>query len=104
MTNAINTARLSLSSQTNISPTLQLLLMSPAVALTSAMACKVYRDLIIESLLDSEGMNGKPLTALKFADRRRVVNQTLPMNATISVSPYSESDGERGCSVPKGEI
>ena len=79
-----------------MSPTLQMLATSPTVALTSVMACRVHRNLVVESLLDSEGMGGKPLTAPIFADRQ--VNDTLPMNMTIWMSP--EPDGQRD---PRGE-
>ena len=103
ITSSINITRLSQSSQYNVSPTFELLLSSLTVALTSAMACRVYRNLIIASLRDSERMPRKPFTALKSADRRGM-NQTLPTSTILSVSPYSEPDGERGCSAPKGEF
>ena len=67
-----------------------MILASPAVALTSAMACRVHRNLIIESL-DLGGTGGKPLTAPKFADRQ-VVNETLPTSTIIRV--LSEPGGQ----------
>lgn len=70
---------------------------SPAAALTSAMASRVYRNLIIESFHDSEGTGGKPLTAPKFADRR-AVNETLPTNTTTLVSPGPDGQGAHGIS------
>ena len=63
------------------------------MALTSAMACRIHRNLIIE-LLDLEGTaGGKPLAPLKFADRQ-MVNETLPTSTIIRV--LTESDGPHG--------
>ena len=97
VTNTINIQRLVQCSQSNISPTNQMLLASPAVALTSAMACRVHRYLVIESL-DLGATGGKPLTAPKFADRQ-VVDETLLMGTIIRVS--SESDDPHDS---KGEV
>ena len=68
-----------------------MLSVSPAVALTSAMACQVHRNMIIQSLRDSEGAGGKALTAPRFADRQ-TANETLPTSTVIWVPP--ESDGQ----------
>ena len=97
ITNSINIQRLVQCSQPNISPTNQMLLASPAVALTSALACRVHRHLVIESL-DLGATGGKPLTAPKFADGQ-VVDETLLMSTIIKVS--SESDGPHDS---KGEV
>ncbi|KAL4081286.1 hypothetical protein V8B97DRAFT_1921606 [Scleroderma yunnanense] len=103
ITNGFNVSRLSNSSQPSESPTMQLLLLGPTVALTSAMACRVHRNLILESLRDSEGVVGVPLTAPRFADKRDV-DDTLPMSKPPSLSPHSKLSGQYDCSVSEGEV
>lgn len=86
-----------------MSPTLQVLLSSPAVALTSVMACRVHRNLILEASNDSDGTVVVPLTALNFGDEQ-VVTLTLPTSADRSLFLQSESgNGQLGRNVSKGD-
>lgn len=55
ITIGINLTRFAFSLSPSASPTLQVILSSPAVSLASVMACKVHRDLIIESVDNSSG-------------------------------------------------
>ncbi|KAI6099952.1 hypothetical protein EDD16DRAFT_493866 [Pisolithus croceorrhizus] len=53
ITIGINLTRFAFSLSPSASPTLQVILSSPAVSLASVMACKVHRNLIIESMDNS---------------------------------------------------
>ncbi|KAI6043497.1 hypothetical protein EDC04DRAFT_711372 [Pisolithus marmoratus] len=57
ITIGINLARFALSLWLSLSTTLQVILTCPAVSLTSVMACRVYRNLII-NLMDNGGGSG----------------------------------------------
>ena len=50
----------------SLSPSLQVILASPAVALTSVMACRVHRNLITTGFNESTDV---VLTTIVFADR-----------------------------------
>lgn len=64
----------------NVSPVLQLLPLVPAIALTSATACHVFRNLKLEALQKTEVGN---LTTIRFADRERD-NVHVPKNTDMT--------------------
>ncbi|KAN0100668.1 hypothetical protein V8E55_000652 [Tylopilus felleus] len=66
ITNGFNITRYTVALSQNISPILQLAPLVPAVALTSAMACRVFRKLKLEALQKTEVAN---MTTIRFADR-----------------------------------
>ncbi|KAI6126828.1 hypothetical protein F5141DRAFT_358866 [Pisolithus sp. B1] len=66
ITNGINWTRLSFSTNSTITPSYQVMLSAATVALTSAMACRVYRNLLIEAL-DEVHMDNRELTKPVFA-------------------------------------
>lgn len=79
ITTGVNVTRSILAILPNVSPVLQLSPSVPAVALTSAMACRVYRNLKLEAMEKTEvGI----LTTIQFADRERV-NAHLPKNTNL---------------------
>lgn len=80
MTTGVNITRTIVSLLPNISPVLQLSPSVPAVALTSAMACRVFRNLKLEALQETEVGN---VTTIRFADREHV-NVHLPKNTDVS--------------------
>ncbi|KAG8219854.1 hypothetical protein J3R82DRAFT_832 [Butyriboletus roseoflavus] len=87
ITTGVNVTRSILAILPNISPVLQLSPSVPAVALTSAMACRVFRNLKLEAMQKTEvGI----LTTIRFADRERV-NVHLP-KATGVASAESGSE------------
>ncbi|KAF8445991.1 hypothetical protein L210DRAFT_3628621 [Boletus edulis BED1] len=80
ITNSFNITALVWASSRSVSPVLQSLPFVPAVALTSAMTCRVFRNLKLEALRKTEIAN---LTAIRFVDREHV-NVHLPNNTDAS--------------------
>jgi len=72
----------------NISPVSQLSPSVPALALTSAMACRVFRNLKLEALEKTVVGN---VTTIRFADREPA-NVHLPTNIDVS---SAEADSEQ---------
>ncbi|KAG6326436.1 hypothetical protein ID866_12653 [Astraeus odoratus] len=101
ITTGVNMARFAYTLVPSLSPTLQVLLADPARSLTSVMACRVYRNLIIEAL-DSEVVVGGVLTTPVFAEGR-VVNVSLPMK-TEPASVDGGSNDQRGSRASVGEV
>jgi len=85
ITNGINISCCNLILSSNASPILQLSLSVPAIALTSAMACRVFRNLKLET---SEKASVGILTTIHFVDRERV-NVHLPKNTGFA-SPEAD--------------
>ncbi|KAF8445992.1 hypothetical protein L210DRAFT_3642297 [Boletus edulis BED1] len=88
ITNSFNITALVWASSRSVSPVLQSLPFVPAVALTSAMACRVFRNLKLEALQKTEIAN---LTAIRFVDRERV-NDHLPKNTGASTPTDIDSE------------
>ncbi|KAI6041294.1 hypothetical protein EDC04DRAFT_2893271 [Pisolithus marmoratus] len=77
ITTGANMMRFVFSAMPSASPTLQVMMSTPAVALTSAMACRVHRNLLIEAL-DEALTDPSELTRPVFANAR-IVNASLSL-------------------------
>ncbi|KAI6041483.1 hypothetical protein EDC04DRAFT_2668356 [Pisolithus marmoratus] len=100
ITNGINWTRLSFSTNSTIVPSYQVILSAATVALTSVMACRVYRDLLIETL-DEVRTNNRELTGPVFANGRRV---DVPLSLAVETAPsevQSCTDCEGECTAFK---
>ncbi|KAG9314407.1 hypothetical protein JVU11DRAFT_5204 [Chiua virens] len=69
ITDGVNVTRTVLALSSNVSPILQLAPSVPAIALTCAMACRVFRNLKLETLQNTEVVN---LTTVQFEDREPI--------------------------------
>ncbi|KAI6040721.1 hypothetical protein EDC04DRAFT_1411564 [Pisolithus marmoratus] len=76
ITTGTNMTQFVFSAIPSASPLFQVMLSAPAVVLTSVMACRVHRNLLIEAL-DKTHMDSRELTKLVFANGQ-VVNVSLP--------------------------
>jgi len=85
ITTGVNVTRTVVVLLPDISAVLQLSPLVPAVALTSAMACRVFRNLKLEALQPTVLGN---VTTIRFADREHV-NVHLPKNTDVS---FAEAD------------
>ncbi|KAI6128858.1 hypothetical protein EDD16DRAFT_23485 [Pisolithus croceorrhizus] len=96
ITDGINTNRFIFSTNSSILPSYQVMLSAATVALTSAMACRVYRNLLIEAL-DEVHINNRELTKPVFADGH-VVNVSLSLAAEPPLPKVkSRTDSEGDC-------
>ena len=79
ITSGVNITRSTLALSPGVSPVLQLFPSVPAVALTSTMACRVFRNLKLEATQEAEA---GIVTTIRFADRERA-NIHLPKGADL---------------------
>ncbi|KAI6145346.1 hypothetical protein BKA82DRAFT_129866 [Pisolithus tinctorius] len=83
------------------SPTLQVILSSPAVSLTSVMACRVHRNLIIQSM-DNGGGSGMERKIPGFSDTQ-VVDIPLPRKLG-PMSPDGGYDVRHDSAISEAEV
>ncbi|KAI6002108.1 hypothetical protein EDD15DRAFT_1580721 [Pisolithus albus] len=95
ITNGINMTRLNFSTTANMIPSYQVLLSATTVALTSAMACRVYRNLLIEAL-DEFHVDNRELTKPVFA-KGQAVNVSLSLAGGPPPEGKSCESSEGGC-------
>lgn len=88
ITTGANVMRFVFSADPSASPTLQVLLSTPAVALTSVMACRVHRNLLIQDL--EEACIGNRELARPVLANGRMVNVSLPSQAKSDVTDQHE--------------
>jgi len=87
MTNGVNISCAVQVVSPSASPVMQLSLSVPAIALTSAMACRVFRNLKLETLEKTEvGV----LTTIRFANREHRANVHLTKNTELSAIPEAD--------------
>ncbi|KAI6128217.1 hypothetical protein EDD16DRAFT_178554 [Pisolithus croceorrhizus] len=95
ITGIINTTRFSFSTSFSILPSYQIMLSAATVALTSVMASRVYRNLLIEAL-DEVHMDNRELTKPVFADRHTV-------NVSLSLAAEPPPPKVQSCTDSKGD-
>ncbi|KAI6015148.1 hypothetical protein F5J12DRAFT_890498 [Pisolithus orientalis] len=93
MTNSINMTRLNFSTSFSMPPSYQVMLSAPTIALTSVMACRVYRNLLITAS-DEVHMDDRELTRPVFANGRKG-NVSLSL-AAETVPPEMKSCADGG--------
>ncbi|KAI6016523.1 hypothetical protein EDC04DRAFT_527864 [Pisolithus marmoratus] len=88
ITTGVNVTRLVFSAIPSASASLQVVLATPAVVLTSIMACRVHRNLLIEAL-DGARTDKRELTTPVFANGR-VMSVSLPQEVKSDVIGQGE--------------